>query len=263
MSEQSVLNTYNFNFSVQALDGEVLPSAVFRLVLSVAYGASVGRFQKGYYVSVNNNIYFVSQQAIEITTVEQATKLFAFLQKTQVPFTVSVKHEQTRSGYQYVQLHYINLDSQLYTLKQFQAFRGLWRTIEGALHQPKNPEIARVSGGKLDWVAELKPEHKLSFTQPSVISTSLFTTQGHLQVLKLAYDDVFAIPYYLYTKCREVKIFNHSLQGDLVVIPLGLERKIIKVLSETTITSEDHEPMHLPQGEYLLFHPIPRQDTVD
>jgi len=263
MSEQqNVLNTYNFNLSVQALDGEVLPSAVFRLVLNVSYGASVGKLQKGYYIKLNDLIYFVSQQTIQVDTTEQATKVFAFLQKTQIPFTVTLKCEKTCSGYQYVQLNDVVSDT-FYTLKQFQVFRGMWREIEGVLHQTKNSEIARFSGGKLDWLLEVMPEKKLSFTQPSVISASLFTTQGHLQVLKLAYDDVFAIPYYLYTKCREVKIFNHSLQGDLVVIPLGLEQKIIKVLSmETQVTSDDHEPISLPQGEYLLFHPIPRPDNA-
>jgi len=260
MSEQ--INTLSFTLSVQALEGELLPSAVYRVALNIAYGASVGKFEKGYYVKFNDNVYFISQQAVQITTVEQATKLFAFLQKTQVPFTVSIRHEQTRSGYQYVQTFDVNTDSYLYTLKAFQIFKGLWRTIEGALYQPKNISIVRYSGGKLDWVLELAIEHRLSFTQGSTISASPFATQGHLQVYKLNYSDVFAIPYYLYTS-KKVKIFNHSIERDVAVISLGLERKIVKVLStETQITSEDHEPTTLPQGEYLLFHPIPT-NTVD
>ncbi len=121
--EQNVLNTYNFNFSVQALDGEVLPSAVFRLVLNVSYGASVGKLQKGYYIKLNDIIYFVSQQTIQVDTTEQATKVFAFLQKTQIPFTVTLKCEKTCSGYQYVRLNDVVSDT-FYTLKQFQVFRG-------------------------------------------------------------------------------------------------------------------------------------------
>jgi len=261
MSEQqSVLNT--FSFSIQAINGEVLPSPVFRLVLSVAYGSALGKLQKGYYVKLNDLIYFVSQQTIQVDTTEQATKVFAFLQKTQIPFTVTLKCEKTCSGYQYVRLNDVVSDT-FYTLKQFQVFRGMWREIEGAIHQTSYPSITRFSGGKLDWVLELQSEYKLSFTQGSVISATLFATQGHLQVLKLNYSDVFAIPYYLYSKRKQVTLFNHSLQGDLVVIPLGIERKIIKVLNETTeVTSPDHEPVNLPQGEYLLFHPIPRPDNA-
>jgi len=264
MSEQqNVLNTYNFNFSVQAIDGEVLTSPVFRLVLNIAYGYSVGKLKKGYYISVNNDIYFVSQQAIQVTTLSEAEKVFAFLNKTQIPFTISVKREKTCSGYQYVMLNDVASNTQFYTLKSFQIFKGLWREIEGAIHQTSYPSITRFSGGKLDWVLELQPEHKLSFTQGSVISAIPFANQGHLQVLKLNYSDVFAIPYYLYSKRKQVTLFNHSLQGDLVVIPLGIERKIIKVLNETTeVTSPDHEPVNLPQGEYLLFHPIPRPDNA-
>jgi len=262
MSEQ--INTLSFNLSIQAVDGELFPSAVFRVVLDISYGASVGRLQKGYYVKFNDNVHFISQQSIQISTPNETEKLFAFLQKTQVPFTVSIRHEQTRSGYQYVQLHYINLDSQLYTLKSFQTYKGLWRAVEGALYQPKDSSITRFSDKKLDWVIELMPQEKLSFTQPSVISATPFATQGHLQIFRLTYDDVFAIPFYLYTRRAKVLLFNHSIEKDVVVIPLGLERKIIKVTSEITqITSPDHEPISLPQGEYLLFHPIPRQDVVD
>ena len=264
MSEQSVLNTYNFNFSVQALDGEVLPSPVYRLVLNVSYGASVGKLKKGYYIRINDSVYFVSQQAVQIATLNEAEKLFAFLQKTQVPFAISIKHEQTRSGYQKIQLNNIYTDSYLYTLKTFQVYKGLWRTIEGALYEPKNSvAIAKFSGGKIDWQLELTPEHRLSFTQPSNISAIPFATQGHLQIYKLSYDNIFAIPFYLY-KREKVSLFNHSIEKDVVVIPLGVERKIIKVLNETTeVTSSDHEPVNLPQGEYLLFHPIPRLDGVD
>ena len=262
MSEQ--INTLNFTLSVQALDGEVLPSAVFRIELNISYGASVGRFQKGYYVKFNDNVYFVSQSSIQVSTLNEAEKLFAFLQKTQVPFTVNIRHEQTRSGYQYFRLSDINLDSSLYILKTFKIFRGLWREIEGALYQNKNVSIARFSDGKLDWSIELNQYGRLSFTQGSTISATPFANQGHLQIFTLNYSDVFAIPYYLYTS-KEVKMFNHSIKKDVAVIPLGIERKIIKVTSETTqVISEDHDPINLPQGEYLLFHPIPRpQDAVD
>jgi len=265
MSEQqSVLNTLSLSLSVQALDGELLPSAVYRIALNIAYGASVGKLQKGYYVKFNDSIYFISQQAIQVSTFSEATKVFAFLQKTQVPFAISIKHEQTRSGYQKIQLNNIDTDSYLYTLKTFQVYKDLWRTIEGALYEPKNSvAIAKFSGGKIDWQLELTPEHRLSFTQPSNISAIPFATQGHLQIYKLSYDNIFAIPFYLYKRAK-VSLFNHSIEKDVVVIPLGVERKIVKVLNETTeVTSSDHEPVNLPQGEYLLFHPIPRLDGVD
>ena len=258
--EQSVLNTLTFSFSVQALDGEVLPSPIYRIVLNISYGDSVGALQSGYYVKYNDDVYFITKQAIQVTTPNEATKVFAFLQKTQVPFTVSVKHEQTRSGYQYVQLHYINLDSQLYTLKQFQVYKGLWREIEGALYQNKSPEIAKFSGGKLDWVAELKPEHKLSFTQPSVISATIFANQGHLQVFKM--PQLYTLPYYIYSQRKKVTFFNHSIKGDMYVIPLGPEMRIVHLCQEAQIVSTDHDPIHLEVGEYLLIHPRPR-DRVD
>jgi len=258
--EQSVLNTLTFSFSVQAINGEVLPSPIYRIVLNVRFGDSVGLLQLGYYVTVNNNVYFVVKQCINVVTVDEAEKVFAFLNKTQAPFTISIRRDKTNSGYQYIKMFDINTDSYLYTLKSFQAFRGLWRTIEGALHQPKNPEIARVSGGKLDWVLELKPEHKLSFTQPSNISASLCATQGHLQVFKM--PQVNILPYYLYSAREKLTFFNHVIEGDMYVVPLGPEMRIVHLREEVQVTSPDHDPVHLDVAEYLLIHPRPR-DRVD
>ena len=229
--------------------------------LNISYGDSVGALQSGYYVKYNDDVYFITKQAIQVTTPNEATKVFAFLQKTQVPFTVSVKHEQTRSGYQYVQLNDVNTDSYLYALKQFKVFQGLWRAVEGALYQPKNnPTIARFSGSKLDWVLELKPEHKLSFTKPSVISATIFANQGHLQVFKM--PQVYTLPYYLYLPRKRLTFFNHVIEGDMYVVPLGSEMRIVHLKEEAQVTSPDHDPIHLEVGEYLLIHPRPR-DRVD
>jgi len=186
--------------------------------------------------------------------------VFAFLNKTQIPFTISVKREKTCSGYQYVMLNDVASNTQFYTLKQFKVFRGMWREIEGALYQTKNVSIVRYSDGKLDWVAELKPEHKLSFTKPSVISATIFANQGHLQVFKM--PQVYTLPYYLYLPRKRLTFFNHVIEGDMYVVPLGSEMRIVHLKEEAQVTSPDHDPVLLDVGEYLLIHPRPR-DRVD
>jgi len=81
MSEQ--LNALTFSFSVQAVDGEVLTSPTYRLTINVRFGDSVGLLQLGYYVCVNDSVYFVTKQAINIATVNEAERVFTFLQKKQ------------------------------------------------------------------------------------------------------------------------------------------------------------------------------------
>jgi len=259
--EQSVLNTLSLSFSVQTINGEVKTSPTYRLLIDVSYGSSVGSLAQGYYVHMNDSVYFVTKQAINVITQSQAEKVFTFLHKSQVPFTISVKYEKTRSGYQHVQLNDVVSDTRFYTLKQFQTFRGLWRTIEGVLYENKNSvSITRFSDGKLDWILELNQEDRLSFTQGSNISASLFATQGHLEVFKM--PQVYTLPYYFYLPRKKLTFFNHSIQGDLYIVPLGSERRIVKLSEETTVTSPDHDPVLLPAGEYLLFHPRPRPDDA-
>jgi len=248
---------------IQTLNGEIFPSPVYRLVLNVAYGYAVGQLQKGYNIRVNYSNYFITKTSVDIETIEKAEKVFSFLQKTKALFTVTVRREKTCSGSQYVQLNETTTDTELYSLKEFKTFKGLWKTIEGEIFENKyTPSITRFSGYGLDWYVKLLPEYPLTFSQGSTITANPFATQGHLEVLKLTYDDIFAIPYYLYSRRKQVTMFNHSLQGDLVVISLGLQWKIIKVLSETQVISQDHDPIALPQGEYLFIHPRPK-DRVD
>ena len=260
MSEQqNVLNALTFSFSVQALDGEILTQPVYRLVIDVSYGYSVGRLQKGYYIRFNDNNYFLSS-SIDVETIDKAEKVFTFLHKSQVPFTISVRRSETLSGHQNVRLNNVVSDTQLYTLKSFKVYKGLWREIEGVLYETKNSEIARFSGVKLDWVLELIPQEKLSFTQPSNISASLCATQGHLQVFKL--PQLYTLPSYLYLPRKRLTFFNHEVKGDMYVIPLGPEMRIVHLRQEAQVTSSDHDPVLLDVGEYLLIHPRPR-DAVD
>jgi len=261
MSEQ-IDKIEKITLAIQTIDGEIFPSPVYRLVLSVAYGYSLGKLQKGYNIRVNYSNYFITKTSIDIDTVEKVEKVFSFLQKTKALFTINLKREKTCSGSQYVQLNDVTTDTELYSLKEFKTFKGLWKTIEAEIFENKyTPSITRFSGQGLDWYVKLLPEYPLSFNQGSTITATPFTTQGHLEVLKLSYDDIFAIPYYLYSRRKKITMFNHSLQGELLVIPLWLQWKIIKVLSETTITSNDHDPIALPQGEYLLIHPKPTQQV--
>jgi len=60
-----------------------------------------------------------------------------------------------------------------------------------------------------------------------------------------------------------MRIFNHEIQGKLDVIPLGSERRIIALSSENQIVSQDHDPITLQAGQYLLWHPRPQKNRVD
>jgi len=62
-------------------------------------------------------------------------------------------------------------------------------------------------------------------------------------------------------RLRERLDLSKASQVD--VIPLGLERRVLSLGGETTIVSPDHEPIVLPVGQYLLYHPRPSRDRVD
>jgi len=250
------------NFAVQASGEEVLTSPVYRLVIDVSYGSYFGSLAQGYYLRMNDSVYFVSRQTIQVATAEQTEKVFAFLQKTKQLFTISVKHSETLSGHQFVELHDISDDKIFYAIREFKVFRGLWRTIEGELFENKySPAMVRFSGNSLDWYVKLVPEYSLQFTQVANISLEQVATQGHLEVFKL--PQVYILPAYLYLPRRRLTFFNHSIEGDMYVVPLGAERRIVHLREETTVTSPDHETIHLDVGEYLLVHPRPRKDAVD
>jgi len=250
------------NFAVQAQDGETLTSPVYRLVIDLRFGSLLGAFQSGYYVRVNDSVYFVSKQTIQVATSEQATKVFAFLAKTKQLFTISVKHSETLSGHQFVELHDISDDKIFYAIREFKVFEGLWRIIEGELFENLyTPSMARYTSDKLDWYVKLTPEHPLQFTQVANISLNQVATQGHLQVFKM--PQLYTLPSFLYLPRKRLTFFNHSIQGDMYVVPLGAERRIVHLKEETQIVSTDHDPVHLDVGEYLLVHPRPRKDAVD
>ena len=266
MSEQNILSgrVEKFDFSFQASDGETFDvSPIYRLVVDVSFGSSVGSLQRGFYVTVNNSVYFVVKQAIDVATVNQAERVFTFLAKTKFPFTISVRHDETRSGHQYVDLFDVTTDTEFYSVQEFKVFRSLWRNIEYELFENKySPAMARFSGDKLDWYVKLNPESSLKFKEDTNISTTYVTSQGHLDVYKII-GGPYAFPSNLYSRRRKLTFFNHSIEGDMYVIPLGPEMRIVHLREETQISSPDHETVHLDVGEYLLIHPRPRRDRVD
>jgi hypothetical protein len=264
-SEESVLSSRveKFDFSFQASDGEIVDaSPIYRLVIDLRFGSLLGALQLGYYVRVNDSVYFVSKQTVQVATYEQTEKVFAFLAKTKLPFTISVRHSETLSRFQSVTGD-VNHDSTFYSLREYKVFRGLWREIEGVLFENLySPSLARFTGDKLDWYVKLMPEHSLQFTQVANVQLQQVATQGHLQVFKM--PKLYTLPYYLYLPRRRLTFFNHSLEGDMYVVPLGAEQRIVHLEEETTVTSTDHEPIVLDVGEYLLIHPRPRpRHTVD
>jgi len=82
-------------------------------------------------------------------------------------------------------------------------------------------------------------------------------------VFRIIKDEQFVFPGYLYSVRKHLKFFNHEINETVDVIPLGGERRIISLSKEVQITSSNHDPITLPQGQYLLFHPRPRRDGVD
>jgi len=267
MSEQNILSgrVEKFDFAFQSADGEVVDtSPIYRLVVDVSYGSSVGALQRGFYVKVNDSVHFVVKQAIDVTTVDEAERVFTFLAKTKIPFTISVRHDETLSAHQYVDLFDVTTDTEFYSLREYKAFKGLWRTIEGKIFENLySPSIARFTSDSLDWYVKLMPEYSLKFKQVSNISATYVTSQGHLDVFKIISDEPYAFPGYLYSRRKHLLYFNHVIEGDSNVIPLGSQMRIVNLLKETQIVSPDHETIHLEAGEYLLIHPRPSRDAID
>ena len=263
MSEQNIMSgrVEKLDFSFLASNWEVVDtSPIYRLVVDVSFGRSVGALQRGFYVKVNDSIYFVVKQAIDVATVDEAERVFTFLAKTRIPFTISVRHDETLSAHQYVDLFDITTDKVFYNVVEFKVFRSLWRDVEYELFENKySPAMARFTGDKLDWYVKLNPESSLKFKEDTDISTTYVDSQGHLDVYKII-GDPSAIPSNLYSRRRKLTFFNHVIEGYLNVIPLGSEMRIVKLPRETYVNNPDHKTIHLDAGVYLLVHPRPTRD---
>jgi len=267
MSEQSVLNeTQIVNIGLpftpnltQSYDTQ----PIFRLQINLFESSSLGLLELGYYIKVNESVYFIRKKAISVFTNSQTERVLQFLKKTQAQFTVDIRRDKTNSSHQYVQVNEVDFNNGIYTLIDFKVFKGLWQIVEYELYEKSNfPSIARFTGDRLIWYAKLLPKHSLVFTQVAKISLNEVATQGHLKVFSISKDEQFTFPYYLYVTRKNMQFFNHTINETIDIIPLGSERRIINISKETKITSEDHDPITLPEGLYLLFHPRP-QDRVD
>jgi hypothetical protein len=268
MSEQNVLNERTEKVDVglpftPELNEAYDTNPIFRVMLDVSYSRTMGLLQKGFYVKLNDSVYYIAKQTVEVMTNTQTEKVLEFLKKTQTEFTIDIYNDKTISGHQYIQVHDVDFNSGLYTLRDFKVFKSIWQEIEGELYENKySPSIARFTSDRLIWYAQLLPEHSLQFTQVATISLSFVDNQGHLQIFKIVKEGEFEFPSYLYSFRKSFRFFNHEINQAIDVIPLGSERRIISISKDMQITSSNHEPITLPQGQYLLFHPRPR-DAVD
>jgi len=236
---------------------------MYRIVLDVSGSSSLGYLERGYFIKLNYGVYFIRKQIISIYTNSQAERVFQFLKKTNAEFVISINHDKTLSGHQYIQLNDISVDKGIYTVRDYQVFKSLWQVVEGELYENNySPSIVRFTDNRLIWHVKLLPEHSLTFSDAGKLRLNFVGSQGHLEVYKISYDNQFTLPNYLYTQRETTRMFNHEIKAKHYVIPLGVERKIIDVSSETVITSTDHEPIKLESGQYLLWHPKPK-DRVD
>jgi hypothetical protein len=237
---------------------------IFRIVINLKEGSSMGELQQGYYIKVNESVYFIRKKYIYVFTNVQTERVLQFLNKTKVEFTVDVKRDKTNSGHQFIEFDDIDFNKGIYTLVDFKVFRSLWQTIEFKLYEKSNfPSIVRFTGDRLIWYAKLLPQHSLTFTNVAKISLEQVATQGHLLVYRIIKDEQFTFPYYLYVTRKNMQFFNHTINETIDIIPLGSERRIINITKEIKIISEDHQTITLPEGLYLLFHPQPQKDRVD
>ena len=232
---------------------------IFRVMFNISYGRSMGIFQKGYYVKINDSLYYITKKSIEVKTNTEAEKVLEFLKRTHQPFTVGVICDKTLSNHQFIEFYDVTFDTELYTVRDYAVHRGLWQEIEGQLFENKYaPSVARFTGERLIWHVKLWPEHPLLFTQTASITLNYIASQGHLQVYKITKDENFVFPAYLYNMHKNFRFYNHYINGFVDVIPLGSERRIVSIAEQKDITSDDHDTIHVDAGQYLLFHPRPR-----
>ena len=237
---------------------------IFRLVIDVSESSSLGRLQSGYYLKLNESVFYIKKKEISVFTNSQTQRVLEFLRKTKSEFTVDVRNDRTISGHQYVELHDISDNSGIYTVREYQVFRSLWQLIEGELYETLyTPSMERFTDSRLIWYAKLLPQHSLTFSDVGKIALNYVTSQGHLEIYRIEREGEFVLPNYLYTPRENLLFFNHQIEAKLDVISLGSERRIIAIGDNVEIKSDDHDPVTLDVGQYLLFHPRPQTHRVD
>jgi len=237
---------------------------IYRILIDVSESSAMGFLQLGYYIKLNESVYFVRKKAIYVFTNSQVERVFEYLKRTKREFTVDVRRDRTVSGHQHVELSGVDIGNGVYTLSDYRVFNSLWQQIEFELYENTySPSMARFTGERLIWYTKLLPEHSIAFTQVAKINLEYVGKQGHLEVYKIITDGQFIIPNYLYSVREGLRFFNHEIKTKLYVIPLGSERRIIDLAKDTQVVSNDHEPITLETGQYLLFHPRPQQNRVD
>ena len=235
----------------------------FRILIDVRESGSMGQLQQGYYIKFNESVYFIRKKYIYLFTNSQTERALEYLKKTEKEFTVDVRRDKTNSGHQFVKFNGVDFNSGIYIVRDYKVYRSLWQLIEGELYESNySPSILRFTDSRLIWYVNLLPQHSLVFTNVGKIVLNHVSSQGHLEIYRIEREGEFVIPNYLYIPRENLRFYNHTINTKLYVIPLGVERRIIDITKETVITSEDHDPINLDVGQYLLFHPRP-QDRVD
>ncbi len=237
---------------------------IYRLQVDVSESSAMGELQLGYYIKLNESVYYIIKKFIHVFTNSQVERVFEYLKRTNREFTVDVRRDKTNSGHQYVEFHDVSFNNTIYTIRDYKVFRSLWQLIEGELYENLySPSMERYTDTRLIWYAKLLPQHSLTFTAVGKIVLNYVTSQGHLEVYKIEREGEFVIPNYLFIPRENLRFYNHEITQKLDVIPLGSERRIIAVANEIQIKSEDHETINLDAGQYLLWHPRPQQNRVD
>jgi hypothetical protein len=235
---------------------------MFRILINVSESASMGRLQLGHYIKINDTTYYIKKKEVSVFTNTEAERVLQYLKRTQREFTIDVRRDKTNSAHQYVEFHDVSFNNTIYTIRDYKVYRSLWQLIEGELYENLySPSMERYTDTRLIWYAQLLPQHTLTFSEAGKIKLIYKESQGHLEIYKIEREGEFVLPIHLYSSRENLRFYNHEINGKLDVIPLGSERRIIALGKETQIVSEDHDPVTLDVGQYLLFHPRPQQQN--